>query len=250
MSIACALAAAVLASVDSSRAAPINYGDFNGSTVQYLQVTEDSSTDATPLYGTPNLSGDSLSFNPVSFGAAASGAGGVDITDGTLKTTIMTTGTKRIHKVNFVESGDYTLVGSGTTATAASIGAHFFLQVVELDGVGVTPIDINGGLSVTPNGGSYDLVNNPGISKLWNGSISLDIDTELANQSIVGQATKILLTLDNSLQASSQVGTTASIHKKVAEGTTVSVDTNVPEPAALSAMVLGAGFLAARRRKP
>ena len=50
-------------------AAPINYGNFNGTNVMYLGVTEDSSTDPTPLFGPPTVTNDSLSFNPVSFGA-------------------------------------------------------------------------------------------------------------------------------------------------------------------------------------
>src|SRR5947207_4379405 len=76
-------------------AVPINYGNFNGTNVMYLNVTEDSSTDPTPLFGAPTVSDDALSFNPSGFGATSSG-GGTDLTDGTLATTIMTTGTKRI----------------------------------------------------------------------------------------------------------------------------------------------------------
>ena len=65
-------------------AAAIDYGDYVGIDVKYLQVTEDSGTDATPLFGTPNLAGNTLDFNPPSFNSSSSGAGGVDITDGTL----------------------------------------------------------------------------------------------------------------------------------------------------------------------
>src|SRR5438046_256584 len=128
-----AVCLALLGIATRVRAAPINYGDFNGTNVQYLQVTEDSATDPTPLYGNPNLSGDSLSFNPSSFGSTASG-GSSDVTDGTLATTIMTYSgsSKRIHKVNFAEAGDYTLAGGATTTanTNANVGASFFLQVV------------------------------------------------------------------------------------------------------------------------
>src|SRR5688500_9104212 len=47
-------------------AAPINYGDFVGSTVTYRMVTEDSGTDTVPpcMYCAPTVGGDTLNFNP------------------------------------------------------------------------------------------------------------------------------------------------------------------------------------------
>src|SRR5262249_44594329 len=81
--IACAVGMGVMAFGQLSSAAPINYGNFNGTTVQYLQVTEDQTTEnpllQVPLYGSPTLTDDSLSFNPSGFGAQASGAAGNDV---------------------------------------------------------------------------------------------------------------------------------------------------------------------------
>jgi hypothetical protein len=245
--IASAIGLLALGSVAS--AAAINYGNFNGTNVMYLQVTEDSSTDPTPLFGAPTVSGDSLTFNPTSFGASATGAGGVDITDGTLASTLMTTGTKRIHKVSFAEAGDYTLAGgAGTTATAASVGASFFLRVIELDGVGVAPINFSGNMTFSPSGGTYDFVNDPhGPAQIWNGTVTFDIDALLASQNVVGQATKILLSLDNVLLAASEAGTFSTIKKKQFEGVTVTVDTDVPEPTSIAFLALGGAVLIGRR---
>ena len=56
-----AVVAAALVSLcfaPSSFAAPINYGDFPGTSVTFLDVTEDSATDPTPLFGAPALAGD------------------------------------------------------------------------------------------------------------------------------------------------------------------------------------------------
>jgi len=244
-----ASALSLLAFGSFASAAAINYGNFNGTNVMYLQVTEDSSTDPTPLFGAPTVTNDSLTFNPTSFGASATGAGGVDITDGTLAATLMTTGAKRIHKVSFAEAGDYTLAGgAGTTATAASVGASFFLRVIELDGVGVAPISFSGNLAVSPSGGTYDFVNDPhGPAAIWTGSASFDIDALLASQNITGQATKILLSLDNVLLATSEAGTFSTIKKKEFEGVTVTVDTNVPEPASIAFFALGCAVLLGRR---
>jgi len=248
------LGAGALLLAASVRAAPINYGNFNGTNVMFLGVTEDSSTDPPPLFGPPTPSNDSLSFNPVSFGASATGGGAtsVDITDGTLKSTLMTSGIKRIHKVTWNESGDYTIAGGvGTTATGVSVGAAVFLQVIELDGVGVAPINLNGNLLFTPSGGTYDFVNDPhGPASPWSGTLTMDIDALLAAQSppIVGQATKILLTMDNTLVATSENGTAATIKKKTSNGVTIIVDTDVPEPASMALVALGGVALLVRRK--
>src|SRR5262245_53442552 len=55
-----------IATSHSAFGASINYGDFNGNNVKFLDVTE-SSDDALPLYGAPTVSGDSLSFSPQQF---------------------------------------------------------------------------------------------------------------------------------------------------------------------------------------
>src|SRR5262249_7106648 len=100
-----------------------------------------------------------------------------------------------------------------------------------------------------PSGGTYDFVNDPhGPAAQWNGMVTFDIDALLASQQIVGQATKILLTLDNSLYATSEAGTFATIKKKDFEGITIIVDTNVPEPASVAFVAVGGLALLARRK--
>src|SRR3972149_8732846 len=79
-----------------AQAAPINYGSFAGSTVDYLSVTEDANSagDAPPLFGEPAtlgpvtpgypavpcvlcaIPGNSLDFDPTGFRASAAGAAG------------------------------------------------------------------------------------------------------------------------------------------------------------------------------
>ncbi len=60
----------------SVQAAAINYGDFSGSTVMYLGVTEkaNSPVNAEPLFNAPTIVGDELDFNPSGFSAQSSGA--------------------------------------------------------------------------------------------------------------------------------------------------------------------------------
>ena len=87
----------------SATAAAINYGDFLGTTVTFYQVTEDSGTDPTPLFGAPTLSGDALSFNPPSFNASSQlQTPPLDFTDGTLTTTIMANQGQSIEELRFM----------------------------------------------------------------------------------------------------------------------------------------------------
>src|SRR5262249_40429550 len=90
-------------------ATPINYGDFAGPTITYHQVTEDSATDPTPLWGPPTLAGDGITFTPPAAFSALGFNGSADITDGKLNTTITTNDTNvgAIHNIQVSERGDY-----------------------------------------------------------------------------------------------------------------------------------------------
>lgn len=230
--------------VPVAQAVPISYGNLSGDNVVYQQITEDSSTDPTPLYGTPGISGDSLVFSPVSFGANA-GNGTFDITDGTLTTTIQSLNDYRIEQIQFSERGDYTLApaGIGTSATSASVAASLFVRVDGVDGGSWTPISQSFNLAFNPSDGTYNLIDDPGMAVNWDGGILVDVDAMIANAGSTAKATKVSITLDNQLLAFSEPGTVAYIKKKQAEGITI---TTIPEPATLSLLLLGGLFL--RRR--
>ena len=248
-----ALAAAAVAAVWgfglAAHAAPINYGDFVGSTVTYKQVTEDSLTDPGPLFGAPTLVGDSLDFNPLSFGATTTG-GGVDLTDGQLLFGIWAQAGSFIEEVQLSEAGDYTLFGAGTVNTKASVGLSGTIDVIEIDGVawGGAPINIPFSGAFAPSGGTYDLVNDPGIGVNWSGLVAVDIEQYLVDNSIpfVNGATKVTVNLDNTLVAASEMNTTAIISKKDFDGFSVTV---IPEPSTGALLALGLTTLARRRRR-
>src|SRR5688572_21908548 len=124
--------AAVSASTPSA-SAQIYYGNYAGSTVVYQNVTESSGTDSIPQFGAPTVLVDTLDFNPVGFDAFSSGGGAPDITDGQLNFTIKANSGYIIPFVNFSERGDFTLAGTGTALTYASVSATVFIDILEVD---------------------------------------------------------------------------------------------------------------------
>jgi len=243
--VALAVVALGMIVVPVAQAVPINYGNFNGVSVVYQQVTEDSTTDPTPLYGAPSVSGDSLNFSPVSFGASATGAGGIDLTDGTLATSLVSIAGYYIEKIQFSERGDYTLFGNGTTNTNATVTNSMFIRITNVTGGAIAPIAATVNMTFSPSDGTYDLVNDPGIGVIWQGNTLVDIDAILAAAGYSDRkATKVDITMDNTLAVLSEAGTTAYIKKKQAEGITITAI--VPEPATIGLLVLGGLWL--RRR--
>lgn len=222
-------------------AAPISYGNFSGSDVDYLNVTENSLTDVPPLFGMPTVSGNTLNFTPTNFVASTSG-GGVDITDGLLTSLVMATGGAPILSVDVSESGLYTLSGAGTAATAAAVATPVFLTILQIDNANITPFAIQGLLNATPSGGTFDLIADGGTNVAWSSSLTIDVAAAVAARGFSGNATKLQLTLDNTLVAASQAQSTAIIGKD-----DVTITVNTPEPSSLALAALGLAVVLAGR---
>ncbi|MFO0832640.1 MAG: hypothetical protein U0637_12465 [Phycisphaerales bacterium] len=237
-------AGCVAASGTAALATPINYGNFGGATVDFLGVTEDSSTDPTPLFGAPTTVVDSLVFNPVSF-ASFSSNGSFDMTDGTMTTMVDARPGFNIPTVNLTEAGDYTLAGAGTPGTWASASLAVHITVYEVNDTAVNAFTQSFTGTFSPNGGFYSLPANAGNAVVWNGSANINVDAIVAAAGYAGQhATRIQITLDNQLITFSEPGTLAHIKKKQAGGVII----NVPTPGAFAVIGLG-GLVATRRRR-
>ena len=245
-----ALAAVMYVAAPQAHATTI-HGNFMGATVSYTGVSESSTTDATPLYGTPVTIGDTLSFfqpgpkpNPsLGFGASAPPS---DTTDGFLSFVIMAKPNHAVSDVYFSEDGDYSMSGLG--GALAQVSANLIVEeisVTHVDGAPIIPVVTDTSLdSVVVDAPPYG----PG---LWSLSSSFDIDQMLidAGISYTTGATKVLVKVNNTLQALAQPDAAASIVKK---GFDVDVDTRmvVPEPASCALAMLGLTMvLASRKRK-
>lgn len=235
----CAAATAVLAT--PALAGIIEYGDFAANTVDFLDVTETSDNDPVPLYGAPFTTGDSLFFNNMTFSALAKGAGGVDNTTGILRTTISAHDGEVISGLSFHESGSYTLSGLMNDAFAA-VAAAYIINVLEIDGVPVDPINHDALMSFDPSDGDYSIGEDGAGTGLWSGMLDVDIDALIAASGRSGSATAVSVTITNTLSALSQDGTSATISKK---DLAISV---VPAPSAAFLFLLGAASGGRRRR--
>jgi hypothetical protein len=217
-------------------AAPISYGSHVGSTVNYINVAEDTTTsDPVPLFGAPVFSADSIDFNPVGFDAQAMGAGGNDVTGARLTFAVEAQPGKFLNNISFSEAGDTTLAGSGNDSTATAVTATGTITVSHANFAPITPVVQPIALTFTPSGGGYGLASDGGggpiFSQQWSGSLLVNI------QQIVPNATRVSIDLTNTLTASSQAGTMALINKQDFGG--ISITVNIPEPGTLILGVLG-----------
>jgi hypothetical protein len=212
-------------------------GSFSGTDVDFNTVQETSTTDPEPLFcsGVVLATGNTLTLFPTNFSASATGAFGFDETSSQLQSVIMSTSALTIDQVLITEFGDTDLSGispGGGTGTIASMSGQ--ITVLETTGAVpcVGPACIVGFNATFSPSDILALPGDPGTTN-WSASVLVDIAGSVPG------ATKVELSLDNILQAFSEIGTTAIIQKKVGGPISITV---IPEPTTLA--LLGGGVLA------
>jgi len=220
-----------------------NYGSLAGTDVIYSNINETATSPGTtvPLYGSPMVSGDSLLFTHMTFSSMASN-GASDTTAGMADTDIVSKGGfgQFIGQLQLAELGDVTLAGTGTSATRASISNEVVATVMAIDfSLLSTPLTFTGYMT-TSNGGQWTLP--PTINgQAWNGSLTLNIANDLANDGYSSDATWVNIQVYDEEETSSESGTSAYIAKK-ASGVMVSTQM-IPEPGSFALLVLGGTLL-------
>jgi hypothetical protein len=254
---ACAVALGLLAAsliTTAVQAATIIYGNFGPVPpgISFLGVREGSGTDPVPLYGPPTPFTIGLDFDPIAF-VATSANGGADITDGQvdilpLQGSIVGTAVKGIGTIKVDEAGDYTLAGAGGPATSVFGGAIIRAKVTEINGVTLAiPI------SLTPSNATFsDALPGQVVVGPWAVSTTLNVQTQLAGLGFNANqaATKVEVTINNSLVATSEPNSVAFIAKKDFQITVTTDDGIVPEPStfAMAGLALcGLGFASRKR---
>jgi hypothetical protein len=219
----------VLGLVSVGLAETTSYGDYLGSApseVDFLGVTEASTTDSLPLFGEPMRADNSLWFFPTTFASEAHD-GSSDTTAGTLTMTIRADEGCYLNEIIVSEYGIYSLAGSGGSGTSASVSGTLHIdtgsQVLEV------PMD------VTPEP-PYILP--PGCTdEQFIGSIVINLPAGVS---------QVSFSFEDILQTSSESGTAAYIQKNIVSGPVIGIAV-IPEPASMF-LLLGGGAALLRRR--
>lgn len=212
----------------SAALAQVNHGDFIGTEVDFLQVTEttQSAGDPAVLWDVPSLSGsgDQLLFFPPAF-VSSCAAGSSDVTESVLDTTLTAQPGGNIDTIMLAESGDAILTSFppfGTPATNGSAGLSGTVTVIEDTSGPIAPVVIPFTGTFVPSD-TFSLPGNFGTSN-WSGNITIDVESQ------VPTATKAVLSLTNTLTANCAPGNTSvSVQKKVVSGPTVAIAVNPVE---------------------
>lgn len=230
--------------VPSAQAVPFNYPDQAGLTVDFLDIAETPST-SYELFGQPVSSGDSLLFNPTQFHVGV-GGGQFELIDSQLNFIVQAKAGYGINGFGLSEAGDFSLVGTGTSATNVKVGANILIAVSQIEGVDVTPIWVPAASLVFSPSDSFNLADAPHDPPQWSGSAYVDIADYLDSQNIIGAATKIYVAINNQLAAFSEAGSIAMINKKLVDGVGITIDTGpwnpIPEPSTFALAAIGLCF--------
>jgi len=217
-------AAAAVSVAGSTFAASINHGDFAGTTVDYLDVTED---DIDPSYGAPVIGGDTLFFPDLSTSGFIA-----EVTDtvvGTISMTVASNDGTNLSEIWIEEGGDYQFTGlSGAEGVLTASLSVLVFDTTTNNQIAMGTADFSTGVLTAP-------ADNTAV-EFWDLDLHLDVSGLNTDE--------VFIVINNNLSAVGTDPSTGFIQKKYFDVTT----TVVPEPGSIALLGLG-GLLMTRRRR-
>lgn len=245
------LVSIAFALVFASGAQAVSYGNFidPSGTVQYLNVA-----DVNGLFGAPSVSLNSLDFTPTAFQAQCSQCpDGVSVTD-LLTLDILASAGQQVDTIEITEGLDWAIQSFDPSGFAAvTVSANIFIDILEVNGATVNGINASASVVYSPS----SVVSFSGFALPPGGTItgttgSIDIGLILANAGVLGDATRVRISLDNTLTAFHLgSGGLARIRKRDADFVSLTVNGGnpIPEPTTAVLLMGGLAILASRRRE-
>ncbi len=242
------VAALVIVAMGAQAATIANYGDFQGTSVSYNQVSENTDIG---IYQAPIIVNDSINFNPLDMVASSPAGGGAVTNNALLNFDVQANAGKSIQGLYLTENGIMTTVGSGS-ATYVDVTANFLVTISMVNGVSVPDITASFSMDFNPReDGTWEFgTDGPAIGKSWDGSVFLNFAGMLTGNGYTESdgTTLANVSLENVLIANADAASTASIQKRNTDGLSITADV-IPEPASIVLIVGATSFLAFIRRR-
>lgn len=239
----------ILASPTAFAASYADQFDPTG-TVAYTNIS-----DVNGLYGAPSVSFNSLDFTPTTFDACVPGtqcATGQATTQDILTLDINTVAGQQITEIGITEGLDYSIqaLGEGAFATVVA-NANIIVDIFEVNQASINVISESFSMTFTPSNNA-SVFGPVGIdSGFIDGDLTIDVQSILAANAVIGEATGVRISFDNTLQAFHGGGGGALIRKRDADFVSITINGGlpVPEPGTALLMMGGLAALAAGRAR-
>jgi hypothetical protein len=223
-----------------------SYGDFMDptGTVSYLNVQ-----DVNGLFGAPSVSLNSLDFTPINYEARCSQCPTGATTTDILTLDIQSINGQQISEVALSEGLDYSLLSFDAAGFASAlVTASIFIDVLEINGASVNGINASSTITFAPPNVSVFGVGI--LSGIMTGTQSIDIQQVILGAGAFGEATRVRVSLDNTLQVFHDgSGGEARIRKRDTDFVSLTINGGLPTPEPTTAVLLLGGLagLAAQR---